>query len=549
MHRVWLAIVFTAGVHLLLTVKAGDAAVAKLSSKDFDTKIGEQQLAFVKFYAPWCRHCQEMAPDFEKAAVTLRDRALLAEIDATVEEDLAEKYGVNSYPTIKLFSKGRFVADYMGSMETQAFVDFIDRATQPRYQLIESQVALDAYLKDKGKAAVLAGVNLQGEDLESFSRLTFTLNSHFPELAVIVVKDPSILDATMKTENGDHVLLRPTDDAFSAMKYDPKSFTSLDVFVRAMLVPSFDEFTPSNAELYTVLPFPVVFGFFRKDNALEDPSLLIMKTIAERKKDSGKLAFAWTDVDALSSFQDYVGLTNASVPICAYSFETDQVYRLPSDVTTLTESAFESWIDDLIAGDVSPRARSQPIPEKQNESGAMIVVGDSWHQVVEDPTKDVLIAQIAPWCGHCTAMKPGFHRAADELRAAGVDHIVLAMMDATENDAPNKYVPEAFPTIHFFPAGKGAKPELFDGEPSSKEFIDFLKAKSTKKFDFDTDKLGPDPTPEDDPEFDDDDELPEDGDYVDEPPADSEHATERDETADNTNTEQQSMPESAKDEL
>jgi len=56
-----------------------------------------------------------MLPEFEKAAQELKTSREgpipLAKVDATVEMDLASKYEVTGYPTIKVFRKGK-VSDY-----------------------------------------------------------------------------------------------------------------------------------------------------------------------------------------------------------------------------------------------------------------------------------------------------------------------------------------------------------------------------------------------------------------------------------------------------
>ncbi len=69
----------------------------------------ENPFTVVEFYAPWCGHCKNLAPEWESAAKTLSEAKLdppivLANVDATEEDNkpLATKYGVKGFPTIKV---------------------------------------------------------------------------------------------------------------------------------------------------------------------------------------------------------------------------------------------------------------------------------------------------------------------------------------------------------------------------------------------------------------------------------------------------------------
>lgn len=60
-----------------------------------------------------------MAPEYEKAAKELSQRSPpipLAKVDATVENELASRFGVTGYPTLKIFRKGK-AFDYNGPRE------------------------------------------------------------------------------------------------------------------------------------------------------------------------------------------------------------------------------------------------------------------------------------------------------------------------------------------------------------------------------------------------------------------------------------------------
>jgi len=85
--------------------------------------------ALVEFYAPWCGHCKQLTPKYEKLAQVFAGEkdVLVAKVDATEENDLANKYDVSGYPTIKYFPKdGSEPVSYEGGREVDEFVKYLN---------------------------------------------------------------------------------------------------------------------------------------------------------------------------------------------------------------------------------------------------------------------------------------------------------------------------------------------------------------------------------------------------------------------------------------
>ncbi|CAI2370762.1 unnamed protein product [Moneuplotes crassus] len=85
--------------------KDGDVVV--LTDSNFDqTVMNSKDIWFIEFYAPWCGHCQKLAPEWDEAASSLRGQVKFGKVDATVEKGLASRFQIQGYPTIKYWDYG-----------------------------------------------------------------------------------------------------------------------------------------------------------------------------------------------------------------------------------------------------------------------------------------------------------------------------------------------------------------------------------------------------------------------------------------------------------
>jgi len=86
----------------------GDDDVIELTDANFDKLVMKSDdMWLVEFFAPWCGHCKNLAPHWKSAASKLKGKVKLGAVDATVHQALAQRYGIQGYPTIKYFKAGK----------------------------------------------------------------------------------------------------------------------------------------------------------------------------------------------------------------------------------------------------------------------------------------------------------------------------------------------------------------------------------------------------------------------------------------------------------
>ncbi|KAL2011532.1 hypothetical protein VTN00DRAFT_4250 [Thermoascus crustaceus] len=105
--------------------------VQMLTDSSFKETVGGDKNVLVAFTAPWCGHCKNLAPTWEKVAndFALEPDVVIAKVDCEAEnaKALAKEQGITGYPTIKFFPKGsKEPVPYEGGRSEQAFVDFIN---------------------------------------------------------------------------------------------------------------------------------------------------------------------------------------------------------------------------------------------------------------------------------------------------------------------------------------------------------------------------------------------------------------------------------------
>lgn len=102
--------------------------VQVLVASNFDkVALDADKDVLVEFYAPWCGHCKQLVPIYDKVGEHFEknDDVVIAKMDATANE--LEHTRVTSFPTIKFYPKGQNkVIEYNGPRTFEGLTKFVE---------------------------------------------------------------------------------------------------------------------------------------------------------------------------------------------------------------------------------------------------------------------------------------------------------------------------------------------------------------------------------------------------------------------------------------
>ncbi|CAH1788364.1 unnamed protein product [Owenia fusiformis] len=455
-------------------------SVLTLTKDNFDETVNDADLILVEFYAPWCGHCKQLAPEYEKAAKRLEtaDPPIpLAKVDATTEPDLAKRFDVSGYPTLKLFRKGKDY-EYKGPREQYGIYDYMLK------QSGEASKELKSTKEIKGNMEV-TDVTIVGffENADDKLYLTYqeAANDMREDFSFYHTFDASARDA-YKTNAGSIVVFLPErfqskyEQKWVALSNVDSSTEEVTKFFKENSIPLLGEMTSSNrAKRYNNFPlcvfyYTVDFSFeYREATQIWRKKFL---SIANKNRD---ITFAIASEDAFESDLKALQLEDSGEELNFGCFgENNKKYRM-EPMEDYDADEIQEFLDDFKKGKIPPVVKSQPVPKKQGP--VAVVVGKNFEKVVLDEKKDVLIEFYAPWCGHCKSLEPIYKKLGKKFQ--NEKDLVIAKIDATANDSPEPYSATGFPTIFFAPKGDKQNPIKFEGERTLDGFVKFLKEKST----------------------------------------------------------------------
>lgn len=164
-----------------------------LTAESFQTMVTmTQEPWFIKFYAPWCHHCQAMAANWIQLAKAMQGKLNVGEVNCEVEKRLCKDAHLRGYPTILFFRGGERV-EYDGLRGLGDFVHYADKAIDLSNGVQEVDAASLEVMEQKEEVIFIYFYDhaTTSEDFQALERIPLSL---IGKAKLVKTKDPKLCD-------------------------------------------------------------------------------------------------------------------------------------------------------------------------------------------------------------------------------------------------------------------------------------------------------------------------------------------------------------------
>ncbi|XP_072460682.1 endoplasmic reticulum resident protein 44 isoform X1 [Notamacropus eugenii] len=338
------------------------AEIASLDSGNIDEILNNADVALVNFYADWCRFSQMLHPIFEEASNVIKEeypnknQVVFARVDCDQHSEIAQRYRISKYPTLKLFRNGMMMKrEYRGQRSVTAIADYIRQQKSDPIQEVHDLEEIR--FLDRNKRTIIGYFEQKDSDnYRTFERVANILHDDCVFF--------SAFGSVSKPErfSGDNIIYKPPGEHAPDMVY-LGSLTNFDLayaWTQDKCVPLVREITFENGEELTEEGLPFLILFHMKEDTV---SLDVFQNEVARQliSEKGTINFLHADCDKFRHPLLHIQKTPADCPVIAIdSFR--HMYVFPDFKDLSIPNKLKQFVLDLHSGKLHREFHHGPDP-------------------------------------------------------------------------------------------------------------------------------------------------------------------------------------------
>ena len=101
-------------------------AAVHFTDENFEEEVLKSEIpVLVDFYAEWCGPCKMMAPVIDELSGEYDAKWKIGKCNVDDAPQMAQKYGIQSIPTLLFFKNGEVVNQKMGALSKDALIELL----------------------------------------------------------------------------------------------------------------------------------------------------------------------------------------------------------------------------------------------------------------------------------------------------------------------------------------------------------------------------------------------------------------------------------------
>ena len=440
-----------------------------LSNTFYGNFIDNEEIVFLKYYAPWCGHCKQLAPIFVELAKEFHGRIKFAEINCDENREICDKEDLQGFPTLALFRRDRYKQVYKGERTFEKMKTWLDEMLLP--PIVDIPKAKIAELQQKVDYSFIL---LDAEPDDPIRRKLVEIADTVDYLKIYAVN--SELDGfTIKVWNGEKKML---------LDYPSSSLADFDVknFVEWANIETFPTFHHVNMPLIKRcdnMPLYMVWYFY--EGKIPEMHQTLFKELGLEYK--GKFVFFHFN-KAMSEEQVMSLHQSGNVYPCLSVIHKNKrnIYAM-DDKLPINKETVTKYLESILSGETKPNLRkTDPIKDEDQKGPLYKLTGHNFDQFISKEKKDILIVFCSERAEVCNYFMSNPLKNVYE-RMKKIETFEMAWIDASTDDVSEKFNLDNIPKLYLISnTENGQKIEEMKVIPSEENTMKFIEEFAQYKF-------------------------------------------------------------------